>query len=243
MRRSAANEGGAPRQRSRWRRASTAAIPQAAGTLRNTEVTEQTRVNVEINAPPALAGDVGQDTSWNDPGVVGGLGPCDPHPADTISPNPNSIWTQVGVRERNQRSLFGMFGVDLLNNRAHARVELQPALAGKGFIPVAVPEQDIRQAQIRYYRECGPGATRRCLRDVDRCKQLGARGYQTVRRNDALGPNDRRRGRRDTDGRAAQHARGDGGCAGLVHPRLGARCGSRASKRASSTSTPRRARS
>ena len=45
------------------------------------------------------------------------------------------IYVEVGVRELNQRSLFGMFGVDLLSNPAHARVELQPALAGKGFLP------------------------------------------------------------------------------------------------------------
>ena len=121
--------------------------PEAAGTLRNTEITEQSRVNVEVNAPPSLAGDVDDDTSWNDTGVSGGLGPCDPHPADDVSPNENSVWTQVGVRERDQLSLFGMFGLDLLRSRAHARVELQPALAGKGFIPVAVPEQDIVQAR------------------------------------------------------------------------------------------------
>ena len=60
----------------------------------------------------------------------------------------------MGVREVNQRSLFGMFGLDLLRNRAHARIELQPAVAAKGFIPVAVPEQDILQAELRYYREC-----------------------------------------------------------------------------------------
>ena len=162
--------------------------PQAAGTLRNTQVTEQTRVNVEINAPPALAGAVGQDTSWNDVGVVGGIGPCDPHPADAVSPNPNSIWTQVGVRERDQRSIFGMFGVDLLNNRAHARIELQPALAGKGFIPVAVPEQDIRQAELRYYRECGPGAP--ALLATVPLKQLQATpdNYQTVAGTTLWGP-------------------------------------------------------
>ena len=41
-----------------------------------------------------------QNTSWNDPGVVGGIGPCDPHPPDTISPVRHSYWVQVGVRER-----------------------------------------------------------------------------------------------------------------------------------------------
>ena len=165
--------------------------PEEAGVLRNTEVTEQARVNVEVNAPPSLASDVNDDTSWNDAGVTGGIGPCDPHPADNISPNPNSIWTQVGVRERNQRTLFGMFGVDLLRNRAHARVELQPALAGKGFIPIAVPEQDIVQAELRYYRMCNEanplgGAGNPRLLTVP-LRRLGT-GYQTTPGTTFWGP-------------------------------------------------------
>ena len=51
---------------------------------------------------------------------------------------------------------MGMFGVNLLKNDAHARVELEPAAAGKGFLPVALPEQNIQQAQIRYYQFCDP---------------------------------------------------------------------------------------
>ena len=90
--------------------------PQVAGPLHNTEVTEQTRVNVEVNAPAALASDVNPDTSWNDPGIVGtpdSYSPCDPHPPDSISPHPDTLWVQVGVRERDQQSLFGFFGVDV----------------------------------------------------------------------------------------------------------------------------------
>ena len=51
-----------------------------------------------------------------------------------------------------------MFGVDLFRNDAHARVELKSVAAGKGFLPIALPDQNIVQAQIRYYRECGSGA-------------------------------------------------------------------------------------
>ena len=164
--------------------------PSRQGRCATPRSPRQARVNVEINAP-ALAGAVDQDTSWNDARRGRRTRPVRPHPADAISPNRTRIWTQVGVRERNQRSLFGMFGVDLLNNRAHARVELQPALAGKGFIPVAVPDQDIRQAQMRYYRECGPGAPallatvplRAAERDIRRSaeRRCGARPSATSR--------------------------------------------------------------
>lgn len=128
--------------------------PQQSGTLRNTELTDQLRINVEINS---ASGYVDPNTSWNDAGV-GGLGPCDKHPtADAFSPA-NSYYVDVGVRERDQTSLFGVFGLDLFRNTAHARVELKTIAAGKGFLPIALPDQIIEQAQLRYYRECGPGA-------------------------------------------------------------------------------------
>jgi hypothetical protein len=134
--------------------------PQLGGTLHNTEVTEQTRVNVEINSN-APGGRVDPDTSWNDP-TGSGLGPCDQQAGDVFSPvdpsGDHPYYVDVGVRERDQRTLFGMFGVDLLRNEAHARVELLSAAFGKGFLPIALPDQNIVQAQLRYYRECGPGA-------------------------------------------------------------------------------------
>jgi hypothetical protein len=130
--------------------------PQQAGTLRNTEVTDQTRINVEINSN-APSGLVNPDTSWNDAGGSN-LGPCDKHlTSDTFSPA-NAYYVDVGVRERDQQSLFGMFGVNLFRNEAHARVELKTVESSQGFLPLALSDQDIRQAQIRYYRECGDGS-------------------------------------------------------------------------------------
>jgi hypothetical protein len=132
------------------------------GTRYNTEVTDDgysangSRINVEINSNVAN-GLVDPDTSWNDP-AGNGLGPCDAHPSsDRFSPA-NAIYVDVGVRERDQRTFMGMFGANLLRNEAHARVELEPAAAGKGFLPIALPQQNIQQAEIRYYRMCGSGA-------------------------------------------------------------------------------------
>lgn len=122
--------------------------------IENADITDQARVNVEINSG---SGFVDPNTSWNDPGGSG-LGPCDKHPtADEYSPA-NSYWVDVRVREHDQRSLFGVFGVDLLRQVAEARVELKTIASGNGFLPIALPDQIIEQAQLRYYRECGPGA-------------------------------------------------------------------------------------
>ena len=126
--------------------------PLAAGTLYNTEVTDQSRVNVEINS---TSSDFDPNTSWNDFGI-NGIGPCDKHPADAFSPE-DSYWVDVKVKEVNQRTLFGAFGLDLLRNRAQARVELKTVAAGNGFLPLALPDQIIEQAEIRYYRYCPPG--------------------------------------------------------------------------------------
>ena len=72
----------------------------------------------------------------------------------------DAYYVDVGVRERDQPSLFRKIGLELLRNDARARVELFSAAAGKGFLPIALPDQNIVQAQLRYYRECGLGCTR-----------------------------------------------------------------------------------
>jgi hypothetical protein len=129
--------------------------PQSGGTLHNTELTDQNRINVEINSN-APGGHVDPDTSWNDP-AGSGLGPCDAQTTtDRFSPQAGAHYVDVGVRERDQRSLFGMFGIDLFRNEAHARVELKTAAAGRGFLPIALPDQDIRQVEIRYFWSCSP---------------------------------------------------------------------------------------
>jgi len=131
----------------------------------NTEVTDDgaysptSRINVEINSTDQ--GSVDPGTSWNDISPLDPVnrpGPCDPHATGDRFSKVDTYYVDVGVRERDQRTFMGMFGLNLLKNDAHARVELEPAAAGKGFIPVALPEQDIRQAELRYYRMCGSGA-------------------------------------------------------------------------------------
>jgi hypothetical protein len=160
--------------------------PEKAGTLtlHNTELTDQNRINVEINSDPSVApgGHVDPDTSWNDPAGTG-LGPCDGQTtpdrfSPLASPTTPAHWVDVGVRERDQRSLFGMFGVDLFRNEAHARVELYTALAGKGFLPIALPDQDIRQVEIRYYWSCPSSGTKTQIGDPITLQQLGS-AYQT----------------------------------------------------------------
>jgi Flp pilus assembly protein TadG len=136
--------------------------PAASGTLYNTEVTDQTRVNVEINS---TSSNFDENTSWNDPGV-NGTGPCDPQPGGDDFSTAGNIYTDVKVKEVNQRSLFGAFGLTLFRNRAQARVELKTATAGDKFIPIAVPEQLVRQAQLRYIDYCDP-ANPQLVKKVD----------------------------------------------------------------------------
>ena len=130
--------------------------PEVAGTLYNTEVTDQTRVNVELNS---TSGNFDQGTSWNDPGI-GGTGPCDPQPNGDEFSAAGNYWLDVKVKEVDQPTLFGAFGLNLLRNRAQARVELKELVAGDDFIPIAVPEQLIQQAQVRYIPYCNgtPGS-------------------------------------------------------------------------------------
>ncbi len=148
--------------------------PGVAGTLRNTEITEQGRVNVEVNSTSNVAD---PNTSWNDIGI-NGTGPCDPQPTGDGFSSAGNYWLDVKVRERDQPTLFGLFGLDLIRNTAQARVELKTADAGSQFIPIAVPEQDIRQAQIRYYNHCDPNApvqlAKATLRPVDGAYQTAS---------------------------------------------------------------------
>ena len=77
--------------------------PQQAGAVFNSDVvTDQARVNVEINSSST---NFDGNTSWNDTGI-NSIGPCDKHPADALSPA-NSYWVDVKVKEVNQRTLVG----------------------------------------------------------------------------------------------------------------------------------------
>jgi Flp pilus assembly protein TadG len=80
--------------------------PAVSGPKYNTEIAKQSRVTVLIN-----------DSD--------GRNPCTPHAADSISPNPNSLWTDVKVRESNIGTLFKTFGINLPSITARARVQVK----------------------------------------------------------------------------------------------------------------------
>ena len=83
----------------------------------NQNVNNQSAVTVAINATTPT----GLDNS-------DGGNPCQVHTTgDSISP-PDSIWTDVKVRETNIGTLFGSFGINLPSVTAQARVELKQLL-------------------------------------------------------------------------------------------------------------------
>ena len=87
-------------------------------------------------------------------------GPCFDHPSNTNPESESNItpsggyWTDVKVKENNIGTIFGGFGLNLLRTTARARVELKEAASGDQFIPIAVPEQTIVKAQVRFINEC-----------------------------------------------------------------------------------------
>jgi Putative Flp pilus-assembly TadE/G-like len=115
--------------------------PTAGGTLYNTEIANQSKVDVRINS-----------TSY-DSFVSDGGGPCFKHAGDDISPA-GGYWTDVKVKERDFPSVFGSFGIPLLRNIARARVEIRPAI-DKGFLPLGISDSQISKMQVRLYRACG----------------------------------------------------------------------------------------
>jgi hypothetical protein len=117
----------------------------------NTEIAENSRFNVYVNS-----------TSYNGPDfsdMTGNTGkPCQTHPAN--SPDDENItpqggtWVDVRVKERDTPSFAGIFGLDLLRNIARARVELRESVQTNEFVPLAIPEQSIDKARIRFINEC-----------------------------------------------------------------------------------------
>ena len=116
----------------------------------NIEIADQSKLDVILNSSSYSAGTDDSD----------GGGPCADHPANTDPESESNItpsggyWTDVKVKERNLGSLFGGFGLNLFQNGARARVELKEASSGDDFIPIAVPEQTIVKAQVRFINEC-----------------------------------------------------------------------------------------
>ncbi len=121
--------------------------------LRNTEIATQGNVDVMINSDNSRNYMNNSDYTDADGGVGAVVAnPCVVHPADDISAAGH--WTDVKVKERDLPSLFGGFGLPLPRNIARARIDVRPAVSGKKFMPLAIPNNVITKVQVRYYDEC-----------------------------------------------------------------------------------------
>jgi hypothetical protein len=139
----------------------------------NTEIADQAKLDVVLNSVGYTAGTDNSD----------GGGPCFDHSGDAISPS-GGHWMDVKVQERDLPSLARSFGLDLMRNRAQARIEIHPAVADNGFIPLAIPETEVAKAQLRYYNEC---ASPRTLIGSTNLRPLDTQ-YQTVAGTVLWGP-------------------------------------------------------
>ena len=156
----------------------------------NTETADQSKLNVVVNSPSY---DAGTDFTDGAPGYT--AGPCYLHPpsSDPITPQ-GGYWTDVKVKERDLASFFGSLGIPLSRNIARARVEIHPAISDSGFIPLAVPEQQIMKAQVRYYNHCAspPALLAKTylsrLKDKSPIDPVALPGYQTVAETSLWGP-------------------------------------------------------
>ena len=127
---------------------STGSLPSQ---LHNTQVANQSpgKLDVAINSTSYDDG-----TDYSDSG-----NPCFPHAGDDISPA-GGQWTDVKVQEHDLPSfvpnLLKWFGVEtaLSRNGARARVDIRPAVSGRRFMPLAIPNTVITKVQVRYYDEC-----------------------------------------------------------------------------------------
>jgi hypothetical protein len=121
--------------------------------LRNTEIATQSNVDVMINSDTTRNYMNNSDYTDADGGVGAVVAnPCYVHPADDISKAGH--WTDVKVKERDLPSLFGGIGLPLPRNIARARIDVRPAVSGKKFMPLAIPNNVITKVQVRYYDEC-----------------------------------------------------------------------------------------
>jgi Flp pilus assembly protein TadG len=121
--------------------------------LRNTEIATQGNVDVMINSDTTRNYMNNSDYTDADGGVGAVVAnPCYVHPADDISKAGH--WTDVKVKERDLPSLFGGIGLPLPRNIARARIDVRPAVSGKKFMPLAIPNNVITKVQVRYYDEC-----------------------------------------------------------------------------------------
>jgi Flp pilus assembly protein TadG len=127
---------------------STGLLPSS---LYNTEIANQSKLDVMVNSPTSA--NYTDDTDYTDGGVGNVANPCFKHTLGDDLSAPG-YWTDVQVKERDLPSLFGGFGRLLSRNVARARVDIRPALSGHRFLPLAVPNNIITKVQVRYYNEC-----------------------------------------------------------------------------------------
>jgi len=116
----------------------------------NTEVVNNSKFDIAVNS---TSYDTGTDNS-------DGGGPCFDHAANpapegesNISPD-GGTWVDVKVKETDTKSFAGKFGVNLTQNRARARVQLLESSQGDQFVPLAVPEEEVVKARIRFINDC-----------------------------------------------------------------------------------------
>ncbi len=97
------------------------------GTKYNQEITNNNDLVVAINRTNVT--DASDDSD--------GGNPCQPHTTgDAISPNADSLWTDVKVRESNIGTLFHAFGLNLPSITARARVQVKQVTGlSKGGLP------------------------------------------------------------------------------------------------------------
>jgi hypothetical protein len=118
--------------------------------LYNADIANQANLDVIINSPDFTNNNDNLDETTTDPG---GSNPCFKHAGDDTSAA-GGQWTDVKVKEKNLPSVFGGIGLGLFRNTARARVEIRPALSGRKFLPLAIPNNVVSKVQIRYYDEC-----------------------------------------------------------------------------------------
>ncbi len=151
--------------------------PGVAGAV-NTEVANQTKLDVIVNSPQYTAG-----TSYSDGAPGDTADPCYFHATGDDISAPGH-WVDVKVKERDLSSLFGAFGLSLSRNIARARVDIRPAISDNRFVPLAVPEQKIEKAQVRYYNHCTNPPTLLAKTHLSQLKPA----YQTVSGTTLWGP-------------------------------------------------------
>jgi len=109
----------------------------------NEGVNDQANVTVAVNA--------------TGPGAVdnsSGFTPCQPHLTGDAISDLGWIGTDVIVQESNIGTLGRSLGIGLPSITARARVEVNEMAEGDGFAPLAIPEQSVAKARIRFVDDC-----------------------------------------------------------------------------------------